>query len=92
MKAESNHPEARGKMIDVFDTGASPNDSRPASDCKRVWIGVFYECCETYSRVYRRPSELQYRGRCPKCGMEINVRVGPNGVSSRILIATPVFG
>jgi hypothetical protein len=96
MNAGSDNSEWRGRLVDVFDTGESPsfgngrsrgNDSDPA----RVWIGVYYECCETYSRVYRKKSEMAYRGRCPKCGMAINVRVGPHGVSSRILIATPIY-
>lgn len=86
------HEDGRGRFIDVTVAGApmAGANAPAAGSGERVWIGVRYECCGTYTRVYRRLSDSQYRGRCPRCGAGIVVRVGPNGVQSRILIATPV--
>ena len=55
----------------------------------RLWVGIFYECCDAYARVYRRRDEMHYEGRCPECGASVTIRVGPNGIRARILIATP---
>lgn len=59
----------------------SPGTSRP-------WVGVHFECCGTYRRIYRRPEDLHYVGHCPKCTRPITLRVGPDGVDARILRAT----
>jgi hypothetical protein len=54
----------------------------------RPYVGVRFECCRLYSRIYREPEVLEYRGRCPKCYREISVRVDPyNGKPSKFLIA-----
>jgi len=97
MDSSPGEPDARGRMLDVFDSGDAAEEapSHAGADDRgrgRVWIGVYYECCETYARVYRRPADVEYRGRCPSCGSAITIRVGPNGVNSRFLIATPVIG
>ncbi len=53
----------------------------------RRWIGILFECCGVYARVYRRPEERKYDGRCPQCGRRVIVRVGPDGVSGRLFRA-----
>ncbi|MCA9243506.1 MAG: hypothetical protein KDA32_06100 [Phycisphaerales bacterium] len=54
----------------------------------RPYIGVMFECCGVYQRVYRRPDQLEYRGRCPRCLRLVNVRVDPSsGSNERIFRA-----
>ncbi len=53
----------------------------------RPYIGVFFECCGVYTRVYRRPGRMSYAGRCPNCLRTVRVRVGPDGTHSRIFRA-----
>jgi hypothetical protein len=54
----------------------------------RPYVGVRFECCRLYSRIYREADVLVYRGRCPKCYREVLVRVDPyNGKPSKFLIA-----
>lgn len=49
----------------------------------RPFIGVHFECCGVYTRVYRRPGEVQYVCRCPRCLRAVLVRVGEGGTSER---------
>jgi hypothetical protein len=75
--------------LDVYDIpsdsdvpgGASPGGYRP-------YISVLFECCGVYARVYRRPEQRYYHGRCPKCLRTVHVRVGPEGTSARFFRAT----
>ena len=81
-----------GKHLDITDLDAEGKTPRTdtATSTHRVWVGVYYECCAAYARVYRRPDDLRYHGRCPECGAAVSIRVGPNGIAARMLIATPV--
>lgn len=55
----------------------------------RPWIGVRFECCGVYTRVYRDPAVPRYDGNCPVCGRSLVVRVGPDGISGRLFRARP---
>ena len=57
-------------------------EERPATP-NRPYIGVHFECCGVYTRVYRRPSEMQYICRCPRCLRAVTVKVGAEGTSDR---------
>lgn len=66
---------------------AQPPSSDPATESTapggRPFIGILFECCDVYSRIYRQPDAREYRGRCPRCMREIRLRVASDGVSSR---------
>ena len=77
--------EIDGTLRDVAEgraTGA-PTANRP-------WIGIHFQCCGVYTRVYRRPDDTRYEGRCPKCAAAVSLRVGPDGVASRTFTARPM--
>mgnify|MGYP001279641547 CR=1 FL=1 len=63
------------------DTDASPPAPRP-------YIGIHFECCGVYARIYRQPEAREYVGRCPRCLRTVRVRVGPQGTASRLFRAT----
>ncbi|MCB9852885.1 MAG: hypothetical protein H6819_07295 [Phycisphaerales bacterium] len=82
-----------GRHLDVTDLDGDPADAHEAPSANgvhRVWVGVYYECCAAYSRVYRRADEMCYRGRCPECGAAVSIQVGPKGIRARMLIASPI--
>lgn len=56
----------------------------------RPWIGIHFQCCGVYTRVYRRHDDTRYEGRCPKCAAKVSLRVGPDGVASRTFTARPI--
>ncbi|MEM9252391.1 MAG: hypothetical protein AAGB29_08590 [Planctomycetota bacterium] len=53
----------------------------------RPWIAIRWECCSSYSRIYRNPAGTAYAGQCPRCGRPISVRIGPGGIDTRFFAA-----
>jgi len=54
---------------------------------KRQFLGVMFECCHVYGRIYKSPDGTCYRGMCPKCGKSAKVMVGEGGTSERFFRA-----
>ena len=71
-----------GKVLDLICGDVAGGGSAGAID--RPWIGVQFECCALYARVYRRTDTHFYVVKCPKCGRKTTVRVDPGGVTSRL--------
>ncbi len=59
-----------------------------SSGGERPYIGILFECCGVYVRVYRRADQACYHARCPKCFRTTRVRVGRDGVSARLFRAS----
>lgn len=53
----------------------------------RPWLAVRWHCCQVYSRIYRNAEATHYRGRCPKCGREVQAKVGAGGTDQRFFDA-----
>jgi len=70
-------------MPEWMDEESTP-DSRLAG---RPWVGVRFDCCGVYCRVYKRADGLAYEGRCPRCGRQVRLRVGPDGTAARFFVA-----
>ena len=56
-------------------------DSKESS--KRAFIGVWFECCNTYGRLYKNANGTMYVGRCPKCLRPVTARIGAEGTNRR---------
>ncbi len=59
----------------------------PPAVTPRSYIGILFDCCGVYVRVYRRPDQNSYTGRCPNCLRQVKVRVGPDGTDTRMFRA-----
>lgn len=54
----------------------------------RPFIGIRFDCCGVYQRVYINEDRTAYVGWCPKCARKATVRVGADGTETRFFRAT----
>ena len=50
---------------------------------KRMFLGIWFDCCHVYGRLYKNKDGTAYVGRCPRCLRPVRVKVGGNGTSRR---------
>lgn len=76
-------------IIDLSHTAEGEPADAAAQDTKepRPWIGVQFECCGVYMRIYRNRQGTAYEGNCPRCSRPLRVKVGPGGTSNRLFRA-----
>jgi len=77
-------------MLDVSSDPPSRNlEEQSPSEMKepRKFIGVKFNCCSVYVRVYINKDGTGYEGRCPKCFRPVKFKIGGDGVSHRFFDA-----
>lgn len=56
-------------------------------DKKSNYLGIMFDCCNIYSRIYKNKEGTAYVGRCPKCMRTVKVRIGEGGTNTRFFNA-----
>jgi hypothetical protein len=70
--------------MDLYDSNPKQNGAAEEENSSaRPFLGVHFECCDVYLRLYRPKDRPYYQGRCPKCGKPVFIPVGSGGTSSR---------
>ena len=57
----------------------------------KKFLGVYFECCHVYGRLYQNKDATHYVGRCPRCMSPLKVPIGdgdnPNATNQRFFKA-----
>ena len=56
-------------------------------ETRKKFLGVMFECCNIYQRIYVNKEGNAYEGRCPKCFAEVKALIGADGSDSRFFRA-----
>jgi hypothetical protein len=57
--------------------------SQSGSRSTRPFVGIQWDCCSTYTRVYREPDGKSYLGQCPRCSKRVRLQVEAGGTDCR---------
>lgn len=57
------------------------------SEKKSNYLGIMFNCCNVYARIYKNRDGSAYVGRCPKCMRTVRVQVGEGGTNQRFFNA-----
>ena len=49
----------------------------------RRFVGVRFNCCGVYVRIYVNKDGTAYEGRCPKCSRPVKLKIGTGGTDHR---------
>lgn len=83
--------ENRGSQLDLSSDASSdakPSEPQSGTDRRGRFLGIKFECCGLYARIYPNRAGDAYVGRCPKCMKSVNVAIGPEGGNNRFFTAS----
>lgn len=53
---------------------------------KKPFVGIYFNCCNLYGRIYKNKTGTAYEGLCPGCGGKVVVPIGEKGTNLRIFM------
>ncbi len=75
-------------IVDIEDLEQGGRGESQGRAVGRRWLGIRFDCCNAYSRMYRNTAGTAYVGRCPKCTRRLSVPIGPGGTPQRFFRAS----
>ncbi len=61
---------------------ATDNNKQPKN-----FLGIMFNCCGVYGRIYKNKEGTAYVGKCPKCLRSLRIPVGEGGTNRRFFSA-----
>jgi len=52
---------------------------------RKPFVGIIYDCCNQYGRVYLNRKGDALEGRCPRCMKRVVLRISKDGTDDRFL-------
>ena len=49
----------------------------------KKFLGILFDCCGVYGRIYQNKDGTAYVGRCPRCMRTVKVKIGEGGTGQR---------
>lgn len=88
--SDPNPTKRSGQMPDQAAGRSKTPNAAPAGGLPKrdgAFLGIQFDCCGIYGRIYRDRAFRFYTGRCPKCMKRIEVPIGDGGSGQRFFRA-----
>lgn len=80
-------PQDRLELHGMTPAAPAGHGADAGASAPRRFLSVWYSCCHAYGRLQRDASGSRYVGRCPRCGSQVQARIGPGGTNRRVFEA-----
>jgi len=70
-----------------YDEEYEDEEIKNENDAKTKYLGIMFNCCNAYGRIYKTRDGKAYAGHCPKCMRQIRIKVGDGGTDTRFFNA-----
>ena len=72
-----------------LDLSSDPGSTAPEQSASvsgngaKNYLGVRFDCCHVYARIYVNRERTAYQGHCPRCARAVTIRIGAEGTDAR---------
>ena len=73
-----------GEHVDL--SSESPRNV-PVKAHRKPFVGIRFNCCGVYSRIYLNAEKTAFIGHCPRCAKAVHLEISPTGSDQRIFNA-----